>query len=313
MAIVEANNLFENSREFPDYESQMRLDRLIGLENYKTRLTKMLSVLINPRSMEKWVNKFHGDHYEVLESILNRPPLIVLAGDVGSGKTALAENISDKVARLNEIDITLLPLSLSSRGQGRVGEMTQLVSSAFQHTKEWAKKYKNENGKSRGAVILLIDEADALAQSRESDQMHHEDRAGVNAFIRGIDSLANEGLPAAVIMCTNRLDALDPAVKRRAAEILTFKRPNAEQRKSALQQVLSPFGLNEATVIKIAQITGESETRPYGFSFSDITQRLVPAIILDAYPNKAVTDDRAIEVAMSIQPTPPFGRNIDEK
>ncbi|MDK9683649.1 AAA family ATPase [Pseudoalteromonas shioyasakiensis] len=304
---TEINSLFENSRQFPDYEAQMRLDRLIGLDDYKTRLTKMLSVLIDPRSMEKWVNKFHGDHCEVLEPILSRPPLIVLAGDVGSGKTALAENISDKVARLNKIDITLLPLSLSSRGQGRVGEMTQLVSSAFQQTKDLAKKYRSESGKSRGAVILLIDEADALAQSRESEQMHHEDRAGVNAFIRGIDSLASDALPAAVIMCTNRLDALDPAVKRRAAEILPFKRPSAEQRKSVLEQTLAPFGLDNGTIEKIVEITGETSDKTYGFSFSDITQRLVPSIILDAFPNKPVTKERAIEVALSIQPTPPFG------
>lgn len=303
---TELNSLFENSREFPDYEAQMRLDRLIGLDDYKIRLTKMLSVLIDPRSMEKWVNKYHGDHYEVLEPILSRPPLIVLAGDVGSGKTALAENISDTVARLNKIDITLLPLSLSSRGQGRVGEMTQLVSSAFQQTKDLAIKYKSESGKSRGAVILLIDEADALAQSRESEQMHHEDRAGVNAFIRGIDSLASDVLPAAVIMCTNRLDALDPAVKRRAAEILPFKRPSAEQRKSVLEQTLAPFGLDNGTIEKIVEITGETSEKTYGFSFSDITQRLVPSIILDAFPNKPVTKERAIEVALSIQPTPPF-------
>lgn len=307
MTTTEASSLFENSREFPDFEAQMKLDRLIGLDSYKIRLTKMLSVLINPRSMEKWVNQFHGDHYAVLEPILNRPPLIVLAGDVGSGKTALAESIGDKVARLNEIDITLLPLSLSSRGQGRVGEMTQLISSAFQQTKELAKKYKSDTGKSRGAVVLLIDEADAIAQSRESSQMHHEDRAGVNAFIRGIDTLASEGLPAAVIMCTNRLDALDPAVKRRAAEILPFKRPTIEQRKAALEQTLAPFKLGDTTIAKIAEATGESDTRDYGFSFSDITQRLVPAIILDAYPNKAVTKERAVEVALSIQPTPPFG------
>lgn len=310
---MESISLFENSRQFPDCEAQMRLERLIGLDDYKNRLTKMLSVLIDPYAINAWVNKFHGDHYEVLEPILSRPPLIVLAGDVGSGKTALAENISDKVARLNKIDITLLPLSLSSRGQGRVGEMTQLVSSAFQQTKELAKKYKSESGKSRGAVILLIDEADALAQSRESEQMHHEDRAGVNAFIRGIDSLASEFLPAAVIMCTNRLDALDPAVKRRAAEILFFKRPSAEQRKSVLKQTLAPFNLDATTIEKITEITGGENEKSYGFSFSDITQRLVPAIILDAFPNKPVTNERAIQVALSVQPTPPFGRTLDEQ
>jgi hypothetical protein len=44
--------------------------------------------------------------------------------------------------------------------------------------------------------------------------MHHEDRASVNAFIRGIDRLGNGRLPA--------------AVKRRAADILTFQRPDNE-------------------------------------------------------------------------------------
>lgn len=63
-----------------------------------------------------------------------------------------------------------------------------------------ASKLKSPTGQARGAVILLVDEADALAQSRETAQMHHEDRAGLNAFIRGIDRIANAKLPAAVIM-----------------------------------------------------------------------------------------------------------------
>ena len=53
-----------------------------------------------------------------------------------------------------------------------------------------------------------------MAQSRELGQMHHEDRAGVNALIRGVDYL---------VMCTNRLEALDHAVpiRRRKIESLT--------------------------------------------------------------------------------------------
>ena len=75
-------------------------------------------------------------------------------------------------------------------------------------------------------MVLVIDEADALAQSREMAQMHHEDRAGVNALIRGIDELAGRRLPIAVVLCTNRPDAIDPAVRRRAAEIFRFERPD---------------------------------------------------------------------------------------
>ena len=66
--------------------------------------------------------------------------------------------------------------------------------------------------------------------------MHHEDRAGVNAFIRGIDRIGNGRLPAAAIMCTNRLNALDPAVKRRAADILIFERPDDAQRYAVLAE-----------------------------------------------------------------------------
>ena len=211
------DELFERRLTFPDFEPQERLARLVGLDDHKDRLSKILGLLVNPAGLEAWAQKHHPDAKGLLKHVLRRPPLVVLAGDVGSGKTELAETIGDAVARQEKIEITLFPLSLSSRGQGRVGEMTQLLSAAFDYTVEAAVKLKGAGGRSRGAVILLVDEADALAQSRESAQMHHEDRAGVNAFIRGIDRLANGQLPAAVIMCTNRLGALDPAVKRRAA------------------------------------------------------------------------------------------------
>ena len=116
----------------------------------------------------------------------------------------------------------------------------------------------------RGGVILLIDEADALAQSRENTQMHHEDRAGVNAFIRGIDRIANNNIPAAVIMCTNRIGALDPAIKRRASDILTFTRPNEEQRFSVLSGPLRQLGFDSDGVSKIVKATGSNESRSYG-------------------------------------------------
>ena len=234
------------------------------------------------------------------------PPLVVLAGDVGSGKTELAETIGDAVARQENIDITLMPLSLSTRGQGRVGEMTQLISTAFAYTLQEAEKLANRGGRSRGAVILLVDEADALAQSREASQMHHEDRAGVNAFIRGVDQIANAKVPAAIIMCTNRLNSLDPAVRRRAADILEFSRPNDAQRQFVLSARLEPLGLTPQHLQDLVSATGPAEGRSYGFTFSDLTQRLIPALVLDAYPSKPVDGTRAVQIALGMTPTPPF-------
>ncbi len=187
--------------------------------------------------------------------------------------------------------------------------MTQLISAAFEFTVSEAKKLKSSNGRARGSVILLIDEADALAQSREAAQMHHEDRAGVNAFIRGIDRIANAQLPAAVIMCTNRVNALDPAIRRRAADILIFSRPDDKQRAAVLSEPLSQLGFKPEEVKHFVQVTGPTEKRAFGFTFSDLTQRLIPAIVLDAYPSRAITPKRTFEIAQSIEPTRPFQEN----
>lgn len=299
------DELFERRLTFPDFEPQERFARLVGLDDHKERLSKILGLLVNPAGLDTWAQKYHPNAKGLLTHVLRRPPLVVLAGDVGSGKTELAETIGDAVARQEKIEITLFPLSLSSRGQGRVGEMTQLLSTAFDYTVEAATRLKGANGRSRGAVILLVDEADALAQSREAAQMHHEDRAGVNAFIRGVDRLANGQLPAAVIMCTNRLGALDPAVKRRAAEILAFERPNDVQRHAVLDGALHALGFSAKEIDELVAATGKRKGH-YGFTFSDLTQRLLPAIVLDAYPSRSVEAARALEVATQMLPTPPF-------
>ena len=305
-SIVDVHELFESSISYPDVAARDRLAQLVGLDEHKRCLVKILGLLINPAGLEAWAHKHYPRKRTLVKAVLRRPPLIVLAGEVGSGKTELAETIGDTVARQEKIDITLLPLSLASRGQGRVGEMTQLLSAAFDHTLAEAKKLKDTTSKARGGLILLVDEADALAQSREAAQMHHEDRAGVNAFIRGIDRIANASVPVAVIMCTNRLGALDPAVKRRAADILVFERPDAEKRHEVLQRSLDELGFSRKDLEKLVVETGQSNGRNYGFTFSDLMQRLLPTIVLDAYPTGPIEPKRAIEMAHQMVPTPPF-------
>ena len=297
------DDLFERRIAYPDFEPQERLAALVGLESHKTRLAKILGLLINPDKLETWIKEYHPNAVGALKSVLRRPPLVILAGDVGCGKSELAETIGDTIAREENVTLTLFPMSLSTRGQGRVGEMTQLLSAAFEYTIMEATKYKA--GKSRCGVILLVDEADALAQTREATQMHHEDRAGVNAFIRGVDRLGNGRLPAAVIMCTNRLSALDPAVRRRAADILLFSRPDDTQRFDVLEPLLKQMGFSAQQLQEMVKATGAREDG-YGFTFSDLTQRLLPAVVLDAYPSKPVNPERALQIALEMTATVPF-------
>ena len=301
------NDLFDRRLDYPDMTARKRLARLVGVDDAKSRLTKLLGVLVNPEGPKAWANRYHQNAITLIDYVERQPPLIILAGDVGTGKTELAETIGDAVAQQEGISITLYPLSLATRGSGRVGEMTSLLSAAFDVTVEAATKLKRPNGgKAGGAIILLIDEADAVTQSRESAQMHHEDRAGVNAFIRGVDRMAGSRLPAATILCTNRLSSIDPAVQRRAAAIFEFNRPNDVQRRIVIENSLTEVGFTTTQIDKIVELTGVSKESPYGFTFSDLTQRLLPTLVMDAYPNNPITFQRATEVIGKIKPTPPF-------
>jgi AAA+ superfamily predicted ATPase len=194
---------------------------------------------------------------------------------------------------------------LRARGSGAVGEMTRLISDAFRHIRSHCPK-PVAGKKPKGAAILLIDEADALAQSRELAQMHHEDRAGVNALIRGIDDIANAKLPCLIIMCSNRLSALDPAVQRRAAATFEFTRPTLEFRQNLLSAQLDGADLSKADIDAIAKELGPTKERKYGHTFSDITQRFIPSLVLSAYPTRKITRDLALQVVDETPPTPPF-------
>ncbi len=300
------DELFGPRQKFPDADIGSRLDTLIGLDEHQAVLSKFLGIAINPDGFAQWVGRYHPKATATLQTLLRRPPLAVLAGDVGSGKTVLAESIGHVVATEQGLPITLFPMSLSTRGQGRVGEMTQLITEAFDYVYIDAKKGRRDSGKPGRGVVLLVDEADALAQSREAAQMHHEDRAGVNAFIRGVDRLSEPRLPATVIMCTNRLNALDPAIRRRAGEVLTFRRPEDAERREVLAPLLNELGLTDKYVDAIVTATGKRNERTYGCSYSDLTQRLIPGIIMRAFPGEAVTGEAAVVAAQAIVPTPPF-------
>jgi SpoVK/Ycf46/Vps4 family AAA+-type ATPase len=298
--------IFEQVREFPDPAAARRFAGLVGLDHMKERLLKEARLFFDPESLTAWSSKHYRRKIQLIELFRDRPSLFIFAGDVGTGKTALAETFGDAVAREADIPVTLYALSLNARGTGAVGEMTSLLSKAFNEVKRAAAQASGRGGKHTAGTVLLIDEADALAQSRELAQMHHEDRAGVNALIRGVDDLATGHIPAIVVMCTNRLESLDPAIRRRAAVTFAFTRPNEEQRSAFLKPVLEELGFSSQQIHSLVAATGATNGRRYGYTYSDLAQRLLPGLLLTAYPSKAITFDLARDVIEKHPPTPPF-------
>lgn len=301
------DQLFASVLEYPDPLAQERLAALVGLADVRDRLVTEATLLIDPTAIDKWSAKHHTIGLRAASEVAHRTPLIVLAGDVGTGKTELAETFADDVARALRIDMSLYSLSLSARGKGIVGEMTTLIASAFASITTAGRACRAQDGRVRRGLVLLIDEGDALAQSRELGQMHHEDRAGVNALIRGIDELRQAGLPVLTVLCTNRPAAIDPAVRRRAAAVFQLDRPTDDQRRSLLASLVDGVNVTGAEMQDLVSVTGPTPTRAFGFTYSDIRQRLVPEAVLGAVRDDApLTGERLLDVARSLEPTRPF-------
>lgn len=304
--VTGTEGLFGHVDEFPHDRAQDRFNALVGLDRTKQQLIAEARVLLDPTILERWSTKHHQQIIPAVGLVSDRTSLVILAGDVGTGKTELAETVGDQIARTLNVPITLLSLSLTARGHGAVGEMTTLITRAFDKANEVAAGGRGRDGRIRHGVILLIDEADAIAQSRELAQMHHEDRAGVNALIRGIDGLRRDQLPVLTIMCTNRVDAIDPAVRRRAAAIHVFARPDDEQRRHLLTHSFAGASISKSDIDLLVKLTGPTGGRDHGATYSDLRQRFVPTAVLDALDTGPLTGARLVELAQQFEPTRPF-------
>lgn len=298
--IMDHSELFERVITYPNSTYKELYDSLVGLDSVKERLLKEVTFLTSPSALEDWSRDKHkGRVIAATKSLRHRSPLLIFAGDIGTGKTALAESIGNAISESKGKAVKLYRLSIMTRGGGIVGEMTKLITAAF-------KAAETEANSSALATILLLDEADALAQSREAIQMHHEDKAGVNALIQGIDRIRLHTKTMLVIFCTNRLNAIDPAIRRRAADIFEFERPNDEQRRQIFEMYTRDIGLTREQLAELVKLTGPSDKRSYGFTYSDLVNRVIPTAIFSCYPHNPLTFQALKETTQQVSPTAPF-------
>lgn len=159
-------------------------------------------------------------HPEIYEDIGIRPPKgVILYGEPGTGKTLLVKAVA------HETSATFLRLVGSELIQKYLGEGPKLVRELF--------KCAEENAPS----IVFIDEIDAIGSKR------YESRSGGEREIQrtmlellnqldGFDSRGN----IKVIMATNKIDTLDPALIRpgRIDRKILFPLPDAKTLKKIL-------------------------------------------------------------------------------
>ncbi|WP_245545450.1 ATP-binding protein [Fluviicola taffensis] len=252
--------------------------------------------MLDQEGLIEWSKKFHKVELPIIGQLKDKYPLIILAGDAGTGKTVSAEAIADRMVRELKKEGFFLKLNTRVRGEGLHGQMGNLVNDAFSELKRQAGK--------RRIAFLLIDEADAIASTRSTMQMHQEEKAAVNTLIQKIDEIRELNGRAVLFMSTNRLHFIDEAIVRRAAIILEFERPIKEERIELFKQSLEGIDFSTKQLEHLAEITGPEKNDGLGFSFSDIRLRILPEAIAASFPDKELTYEILTETISKIKPSP---------
>lgn len=90
-------DLFDEPKSFPDALAQRRYGSLVGLDDMKETAVREALALLAPESVATWSKKHHAKVLRATALLADRTPLLVFSGDVGTGKTALAESFGDEV------------------------------------------------------------------------------------------------------------------------------------------------------------------------------------------------------------------------
>lgn len=289
-------SVFENEVVLPDDDLSGREKTLLGFDLHYAYVRDHLRLLLNGGELDSW-NKLHfAGQLSVCKLVADQSPLIIYYGDVGTGKTVTAECAANRLARESKAeDSMLFKLGNRVRGAGRVGEMGTLLVDAFDQVVKSAGKHRR--------AVLIIDEGDSLAADRAQNQSHHEDKVAVNTLIQRIDGLRSLHGRVVVFLCTNRVAALDPALRRRAAVVEEFTRPSDDERRQLFAMDLDALNITSKQLDQLVEVTAGNDARP-PFTYSDIRARLYPAALARAFPSRSLCFDDLYSAASAILPTP---------
>ena len=301
---LQVKDVIRTVGSFPDERAQQRLDRLVGLEDKIDALAADLDLLFHPVKAGHWSQDHYGKPIPLLGFLDDCVPLVIFEGDVGTGKTALAETIGQRVAEAYGYPLHLLRMSTRVRGTGYVGEMGTLLAESFRFVlSEWEKL--------SAPIVFIIDEADSLLTTRSTVEQHHEDKSGVNTILQHLDLLRDERAQVVVVAITNRFGVLDPAVRRRAAAVHTFERPGDPQRRELFVRLFAHTKLGRVEIERLVQASSEKPCEdggdPVPFTYSDLTLRFAIPALRDAIRRDEPLGIESLETRLlELKPSPPM-------
>ena len=244
---------------------KIKFDDVAGNEEAKAELKEVVKFLKDPESFGK------------LGAAV--PKGVLLGGPPGTGKTLLAKAIA------GEAGTPFLKVSGSQFVELLVGVGAARVRELF------------EKARALEPSIIFIDEIDSIARARSgSNSMgggNDEREQTLNQILTEMDGF-NSGTGVVVIAATNRIDILDPAIKRagRFDRQITITNPNLKERQAILRVHIRGKKLDSS--VSIAQIA----QRTIGFSGADLANLLNEAAILATRRKKSTITMEEINISV---------------
>jgi len=243
---AEFTNLDQNVIQVIE-NTNVTFDDVAGNEEAKNELKEVVKFLKNPETFSKLG--------------AGVPKGVLLGGPPGTGKTLFAKAIA------GEAGTPFLRISGSQFVELLVGVGAARVRELF------------EKARSLKPSIIFIDEIDSIARARSGTNSmgggNDEREQTLNQILTEMDGFEVDS-GVVVIAASNRIDILDPAIKRagRFDRQITIGNPNLKERQAILRVHARGKKLSES--ISIAQIA----QRTPGFSGADLANLLNESAIL---------------------------------
>ena len=244
---------------------KIKFEDVAGNEEAKSELQEVVKFLKAPKEFSK-----------VGAAV---PKGVLLGGPPGTGKTLLAKAIA------GESGVPFLKVSGSQFVELLVGVGAARVRELF------------EKARSLQPAIIFIDEIDSIARARSGNNSmgggHDEREQTLNQILTEMDGFSGE-TGVVVIAATNRIDILDPAIKRagRFDRQITITNPNLKERQAILK--VHARGKKLDPSISLAQIA----QRTIGFSGADLANLLNEAAILATRRKKSTVTMQEVNISI---------------
>ncbi|NWQ68421.1 ATAD2 protein, partial [Neopipo cinnamomea] len=255
--------------------SSVQFDGVGGLSDHISALKEMIILPL-----------LYPDVFEILKF---KPPRgCLFYGPPGTGKTLVARALANECSR-GDRKVTFFMRSAADCMSKWVGESERQLRLVFEQAYQMRPS------------IIFFDEIDALAPTRSSkqDQVHS---SVVGTLLTLMDGLASRG-EVVVIGATNRLDSIDPALRRpgRFEREFRFNLPNKEAR-----QEIFKIHTRDWTLKPSDNLLEELAEKCVGYCGADINALCVEAglcALRRRYPQIHESDKRLKIDATSIKVT----------